>query len=321
MRRRSNVRSAGVAVVLAGLLSGPAWAGAGVELIVLDDPGEGFNDPAAWTPRGGNPATTVGEARRRVVEFGLATWTELLDSPVPIRVGISFSPLGGDATAALLGQGGPTDVYRDFVGAPAAATWYPAALADKLAGVDLAPGELDMTLEFNSEVDGPVVLGEQAFYYGLDGDMEGDVAFLETVLHEAGHGLGFVTYVHPTTGAKMLGYDDAYLLRLVRAGATVEPLAAMTNAERAAAMQADGELQWQGPAVATYAANLTAGTTPEGRVLLDTTGSGGRHFHADVAPDPFMEALYLGSPPDYGLTRALFEDLGWGAGPPCTPVP
>lgn len=326
-RRFQRVPPAAWAVVASVVLVtfvavAPLAAGSRFEVVVLDGPGVGFNELTAWTPTGGNAATTVGEARRRALDFALSVWAAQLDSPVPVRVGVRFEDLGSGASSAVLGIGGAEEVFRDFAGAPAPATWYAAALADRLAGVDLAPGELDLAVSFNSQVDGPA-LGERGFSYGLDGTgPEGDPSFVEVALHEVAHGLGFSLFADAVSGEKLLGRDDVYLLHLVRDGTPPQSLAAMSDADRRTALAASGELQWQGPAVAARAGSLTAGATPDGRVRLFAPSPPlGRmtasHFDPLVAPDSFLEPVLVGGAPDFDLARAVLDDLGWGATPGC----
>jgi hypothetical protein len=301
----------------------PLSAAAHFETAILDSLGSGFADTSAWTPSGGNPATTLGEARLKALEFALSIWSETLDSDVPIRVGARFESMGGSGTDGTMGSGGAARWFKDFAGAPRANTWYPAALADKLAGSDLDPGVVDLNLVFNSDVDGPNVLGSHGFDYSLTLDpAEGDVSFVLVALHEIAHGLGVTLSIDPVTGAKREGADDPYLIHLVRAGATPENLADMTDAQRLGALVSGAELQWDGPAVAAASAELTGGTASGGRVLMDAPTSydpkeNGVHFAVEVAPDEIQEPSYTGNQLHMALTRALLEDLGWGPAPGC----
>ena len=310
-------------LVSALLVNSPALAGTHFDLIVFDPGASGFNDVSAWTPSGGNPATTLGEARLKALEFALSIWSETLDSVVPIRVGTRFGSMGGSGTDGAMGAGGAARWFKDFAGAPRANTWYPAALADKLAGSDLDPGAVDVNLVFNSDVDGPNVLGSHGFDYSLTlNPAEGDVSFVLVALHEIAHGLGVTLSIDPATGAKREEADDAYLIHLVRAGATPENLADMTDAQRLGALVSGAELQWDGPAVAAASAELTGGTASGGRVLMDAPTSydpkeNGVHFAVEVAPDEIQEPSYTGNELHMALTRALLEDLGWGPPPGC----
>ena len=46
--------------------AGSAVQAANITIVPTDPAGEGFNDPTAFTPVGGNNATTLGEARLNV---------------------------------------------------------------------------------------------------------------------------------------------------------------------------------------------------------------------------------------------------------------
>ncbi len=293
-----------------------------MEVVNLDGPGEGLNSTAAWTPRSGNSATTLGQARLAAVEFALQVWSQQLDSDVPVRVGVSFDPISG-SSPVILGVGGPDGVFRDFAGAPRAGTWYASALADKLAGMDLDPGELDFHIQFNSNVDGPSVYGNDGFDYGL-GDLgsPNDIWFLPVALHEIAHGLGFVSSVSRVTGAKLLGYDDAFMARLVRFGATPPGFPEMSNGQRLAALTSGPELQWSGAGIATVTGLLTAGGTPAGNVEMyaPTTGISGSsmsHFSTTLAPPQIMGPSYIEADLEFRVTRAALWDLGWGVPPAC----
>ena len=76
---------------------------------------------------------------------------------MPIRIRAQFTSLA----AGVLGSAGPITVSRDFVNAPLTGTWYHAALANKLAGVDLVPANDDISANFSTNFN---------FYLGLDGN-------------------------------------------------------------------------------------------------------------------------------------------------------
>jgi hypothetical protein len=269
-------------------------------------------------------AGTVGEARLQAVQFAASLIGNLIDSPMPIRIGVRFDPLGGSATSAPLGQGRPVALYHDFSGAPRANTWYPVALAKKLAGTDLDNGTgNDVELVLNSDVDGPVVLGAHRFYYGLDAAVPaGDVSLVTVAAHEILHGLGFSTALDLTTGQKLDGLDDVFEVHLERTGATPSDLASMTNAQRLAAFAAGPEIHWVGTHVAAASSLLTAGVAAGGKVEMYAPGPTVSpdaliHFNSDLAPFQVMETSYGGLQLDLRLARAVLADLGWGPGPDC----
>lgn len=105
-------------------------------------------------------------------------WSSHLTSNVPIRVEATFAPLSSNT----LGQAGPR-----ITRANNASPWLAFALADAIAGRDLFPdaATYDIVATFNST--------QSAFYYGLDGrPPSNQFDFVTIVLHELGHGLGFI---------------------------------------------------------------------------------------------------------------------------------
>ena len=111
-------------------------------------------------------------------------WANHLTSPVPIRVSAEFTALGPN----VLGAAGP-NLTANFTNAPQQNIFYPFALADALAGRDLNPDQgsffYDIVSSFSSTNDD--------FYFGLDGNTPSNqIDFVTVVLHELGHGLGFI---------------------------------------------------------------------------------------------------------------------------------
>lgn len=285
-----------------------------IEIVNLDGPGEGFNDPAPAAPVGGNSGTTIGQQRLFVFRRAAALWDAELRSPVTIRVAANFDSLFCSATQAILGSAGPEAVERDFPNAPSAATWYAVAEANAVAGQDLDPGSVDMSATFNSQI-GTVPGCGFRWYYGVDGNSGGDIALLSVVLHEFAHGLGFLPFFDRTTGEKFFGFDDAFLLNLLDAS-TNQLLRSMSNAQRAAACVKPEQLHWIGPAVTAEGAKLTSGVGPAGRVHMYSPnalllGSSVAHFSTSLTPSELMEPSYVGPTQDLGLTRALLTDIGW----------
>lgn len=292
------------------VLSAPAR----IEILSRDLPAEGLEDPRPVAPVGGNPRTTLGGQRRFVLEHAAAAWGERLRSSVPIEFGVSFDPLPCSAGSAVLGSAGPETVARDFAGAPLPGTWYVVAAANALAGLDLAPDQVDMHGAFNSR------LGQSgcgfAFYLGVDGNPPaGQLDFRETALHEMGHGLGFLAMFDPQTGAKLAGADDPYLLNLVDARSG-RRLVDMTDDERAGACRVRNAIRWDGPNVVAESARLSAGADASGRVAIYTPevfrpGSSVSHLDTALSPDELMEPFLTGRADDLSLSKAVFADTGW----------
>ena len=304
---------------ITGMLLAPraAYAVATITVINLDGPGEGFNDNSPFTPNGGNPATTLGQARLNAFRHAAFIWGSLLTSRVEIRIGAQMNPLGGSATFAVLGQAGATTVHRDFPGAPIAGTWYAQALANAISNFDQDPGTNDITATFNSDVDGAVVFGSTSWYYGVDGNPGTNFDFVSVVLHELGHGLGFQTFVNASTGVKFMGSNDTYMLNLECHGATPSSYAAGTDAQRATCGTSDPNLHWIGANTLTAAAAipLTAGF-PGNHVQIHGPnpfqgGSSVSHFSTSAFPNQLMEPSYTGSNHLVALSLPLMRDIGW----------
>ena len=309
---------AAVAAVALGA-PGPVHAQATIVIDVLDGPDEGFNDPGAPDPAsvaGGNAGASLGD--QRFVAFAYATdiWAGVLDSSQTIVVGATFDPQPCEAATASLGAAGTNTVHRDFTGAPVANTWYPAALANALAGADLAPGNDDIDAFFNSAIDDAACAFPKVWYYGLDGNPPaGTIDFVSVVLHELGHGLGFQTFVDLNTGAKLNNFDDIFMLWLEN-HPTGELYPEMTDAARVSASVNTGNLHWVGPDVVAQSGGLTSGRHPTGHVEMyapdpQDPGSSVSHFSTALSPDELMEPSFTGATHDVGLATALMQDIGW----------
>lgn len=177
-----------------------------INVINVDAPGVGFNEATPAKPVGGNAGTTLGEQRQIVFAFVADFWGRKLNSDVPISVLASFAPLPCDSTSGVLGQAGAWNVFTDFPNGRAA-TWYPSALANKLAGVKLLDDpdptvSADIGSFFNGQLGKTGCLDGLSFYLGLDGkaDPASQIDLVTTVLHEFGHGLGFQTFTDDASG-------------------------------------------------------------------------------------------------------------------------
>lgn len=321
-----------IALVVGALITGlqvlprHASAAATITIVNLDGPGEGFNDPSApdaASTTGGNTGETLGRQRLLAFQFAANIWGALLDSPVEVRVEARFDPLTCTETSAILGQAGAVSVFRDFSGAPRQGTWYPVALASKLFGADLDPPNIlnpntnDIVALFNSSLGQTGCLTGRPWYFGLDQTPPPTrFDFVTVLLHELGHGLGFQTFVNLATGAKFLGFDDAYMVHL-EDHSTGLLYPAMLNAQRVAASMNTGNLHWVGPRVVAKSTGLTAGRAlPSGHVEMyapnpQRPGSSVSHFSISLSPNEGMEPFYTGPNHSVGLAAWLLDDIGW----------
>ena len=234
-----------------------------ITIVNNDDAGEGFNDPTAVAPVGGNSGTTIGQQRLNVFQQAATIWGGILSSAVEIRVNATFDPLTCTSASATLGSCGAAYVYRDFANAEFPATWYPKALANKFAGTDLYAEGADMTARFNSNLGNTGCLDNNFWYYGLDHDPGTNVDLLVVLLHEMGHGLGFATYASGTTGALLNGYPDVFS-RFIYDQTTRLHWDEENDAQRAASAIVPFKLLWDGAAT-RFMAPLTL---QHGRAVL-----------------------------------------------------
>ncbi len=113
------------------------------------------------------------------IQHAADIWGGILVSDIPIKVAVSWTPLGTSALGVTFPNG-----RKDFPNAPYDSTWYATALANSIAQAELNPGEDDINVYLNSSTN---------WYYGTDGATPaGQYDLVSIALHELGHGLGFV---------------------------------------------------------------------------------------------------------------------------------
>ena len=257
------------AATLVGALGAVGQAQAAATIIInnINAAGVGFNETTAAAPVGGNTGTTVGAQRLIAFTYAANLWGATLTSNQPIIINAQLSALTCTAASAVLGSAGATQVFANFTNAQKADTWYSYALANKLSGVYQGTANTpQINANFNANLGsatggntGGVLTNPPTgcltgtfFYLGLDGNHGSNTDFVEVLLHEMGHGLGFQTFTSGLTGA-FLGTApnqfpsiwDHYLL-----GVTANKLwKDMTVAERVASAISLDKLVWTGPLV------------------------------------------------------------------------
>ncbi len=125
-------------------------------------------------------------------QFAVEIWESELRSTIPIRIRADWRPL----KAGVLGQALWGSAHANFGGEQYSNTFYPVALAEKIAGHEINPSnEPDIVATFNSSA---------SWYFGTDGNTpSGKMDMVTIVLHEIAHGLGYTdTYdVQGTQGS------------------------------------------------------------------------------------------------------------------------
>ncbi|MGZ4709426.1 MAG: SdrD B-like domain-containing protein, partial [Acidimicrobiales bacterium] len=118
-------------------------------------------------------------AARAAFQRAVDAWAAVLVSPMPIVINATYTTLPPN----VLGSAGPKALYR-VNGGPFPGQLYPVALANALTSRDLDTAGEDIDATFSSTAN---------WYLGTDGQVpQGQYDFTTVVLHELGHGLGFI---------------------------------------------------------------------------------------------------------------------------------
>jgi hypothetical protein len=237
--------------------------------------------------------TTLGEQRWNVYKYVAGIWEQNLQSDVTITVSAGWEALSCTSNQAVLGSAGAWNIWFDFPNGKAK-TWYPQALANKLAGTNLSAnnpddgsgyGNVDIKTQFNANLGKAGCLDGMPFYLGLDGNAGGKINFAETLLHELGHGLGFsVIGVNTATGNRINAAGTAYTAdglpsvweQFMYDNTAKKTWLNMSSAERKASAINPLQLAWSGPNAVSGAKMLLnvpvlriESAAPGGQILVD----------------------------------------------------
>jgi hypothetical protein len=166
----------------------------------------------------------------------------------------------------VLGSAGAEEYFSSpstFGPGTFANTLYTVAEFNRLTGADQDTGNPDIIAQFNSGIGGASCLAGYSWYYGYDHN-EGatQIDLLAVVLHEFGHGLGFLTTTSVSNGAELSNLP-AIFDRYLQDDGTGKHWYQMTNAERTASAINGPHLVWDGASV-TAAAPHTLAPRPRG---------------------------------------------------------
>lgn len=284
-----DLRHALLAIALSAGACITASAAARIVIVNGNAPGVGFNDPAPAAPVGGNAGKTIGAQRLIAFQRAADIWGSTIDSPVTIRIAATFEPLPCNESAAVLGAAGAIEIFTDFPKAPKRATWYPGALASKLAATDVAsPGLAHIRARFNSRLGlFPDCLPDLPFYLGLDNNHGDRIDLVAVLLHEIAHGLGFQNFTDEETGEQFDDLPSIWDFFLIDSR-TDKPWAQMTNEERRLSAISGRNLAWNGPRVTEA---VPRALKPEGNLALGGPAAGGAAGNYEVGEAEFGPEL------------------------------
>ncbi|MEY2793294.1 MAG: hypothetical protein RJA76_1286, partial [Bacteroidota bacterium] len=131
-----------------------------------------------------------------IFEKAGSIWEKVFTTDQTINVQVYWTPLASN----VLGSAGASNYYANFPGAAKLNTFYPIALAEKIAHKNYNGSEPDIVARFNSDF--------ANWYKSLDGlpKVGKEYDFLSVVLHELGHGLGFIGQFEQSTDKTTVGY-------------------------------------------------------------------------------------------------------------------
>jgi hypothetical protein len=245
-------------LVLAPALALAPRTGLGAEIRILNknDSGKGFNDPTAVPPVGLNFGTTRGQQALVAFQYAATIWGATLKTDVPILIDSAFVSVADDSRLTCTTTNGIVGYARLASYAsggeyPVPGAGYPVALANALAGRDLTSGGAQIVARFNASIGTQGCLDNQSWYYGLDGrESSAQDDLVSVLLHEFGHGLGFISFVDASSGS--FGSDPPAIFDYhawdVAAGRT---WAGETDAVRKLLATGVNELALAGPGIAT----------------------------------------------------------------------
>lgn len=166
------------------------------EMPALNRSADGATFQVTWADQG-TGVSHPGEAETAFA-FAADIWGSFIQSAVPIKVSVIWTnamPCSG------IGCANPTTYSMNFDNAPLVDTYYAIALANALAGTDLAPEVGDMTIHFDADED---------WSFTTERGPAGTVDFVTIALHEMAHGLGFLGNMYESYNVGFCGNGPYY---------------------------------------------------------------------------------------------------------------
>ncbi len=275
-------------------------AGVSFEITYSDPQGSGFNDSAQ------------GEARRRAMEAAAAAWSRVIQGTVTIKVNaVMEASEKSESGNTTLASAGPANFFLSNNKA------FPSALMWQLQGRRNSGEEVDIEVKVNPDIN---------WEYATNGVSARDkVSFVYTMIHEVGHGLGYVDSFDPETGK--LGNDPVPFIydTFVNRRSDTTRLVMNRPADEIKDDLKSGELFFNGPA-ANDASQRSIRPGPMIKLYAPNPyepGSSVAHVDYDTYSD-FRTGLMV--PRDFGggtdkidiLTLGIMKDLGYQLVPNAT---
>jgi hypothetical protein len=263
-----------------------------INLIVTDDPGEGYNDPV------------LGPARLSAMRYAADLWGSFFEKTFPtqaIDVRVAINPLPNTPTEDLLGL-----------------STSPRGLVPPERALVTTVSHLEMLLErrFPTQIPSIIMDSTEDFFLGTSGNPGGKYDFVTTALHEFGHLFGWITdltengtYLRQANGTETPTYYDVFVVNK-----NLDQLINLSPAERSAAATSRTGLFWFGQN--GFDANgeqpIPLQAIPPFDPLVNVIHMSG------LGPEVLMDPAKDIDEVVHSLTsaeRGIFADLGWTLAP------